>query len=487
MVSRDSFQLESCVTVQLLIAALRYLHTGSEAAGEFVSNQISEVSGQHGFADRKKSDIRSLIAEIDKRAPLYDQLQRLLQIIGCEQGVYQGDDVAYVNCFLDDVQQFIAAYGSDVQALLQYWDDTMHKHSISGDSSSEAIRLMSVHSSKGLEGKTVIILDAGWYTEHDREDDILWSEAIDAGGNKLPYIPITQNKKLQLAGEHTPYYRVYKQEHEAQLIDNYNLLYVALTRAADNLYVYALIDAKKHTDGYPTVAASLLDYTGLREQLTTIVESENPYLAYTKGGEPHINQQEGSRRTGTFDYAGVPAIEARLYSDGSQVHFRQSQESTQYMQESDDTVDTDTNTEQIDFGLLCHDIFAHIARADEAQQVIDNYREQGLIASDEQYNKISTLIRQALSNEQMQQWFDGSWQLMREATILSPAAIIRPDRVMIRGDKAVVLDYKFTNQHRKSYTEQVRDYISALERMGYKQVEGWLWFAYGNRLERVNG
>jgi hypothetical protein len=87
----------------------------------------------------------------------------------------------------------------------------------------------------------------------------------------------------------------------------------------------------------------------------------------------------------------------------------------------------------------------------------------------------------------MQQWFDGSWQLMREATILSPAAIIRPDRVMIRGDKAVVLDYKFTNQHRKSYTEQVRDYISALERMGYKQVEGWLWFAYGNRLERVNG
>ena len=86
----------------------------------------------------------------------------------------------------------------------------------------------------------------------------------------------------------------------------------------------------------------------------------------------------------------------------------------------------------------------------------------------------------------MKQWFDGSWQLMREWAILQPHATIRPDRVMIKGDTAIVLDYKFTVQQRHGYILQVRDYMSALRQMGYAHVEGWLWYAFSNQLVRVN-
>ena len=470
MVSRDSFKLESSTTVLMLIEALRYIHTGSESAAAFLRLH-------------RENDCIERIEAIDKSAPLYDQLQHLIQIIACEQGVYQGNDIAYVNCFLDQVQSFIAANGSDTAALLQYWNDKMHDSAIAGDSNSDAIRLMTVHSSKGLEGKTVILLDAAWSTEHDRNDDVLWTEAVQVEDNDLSLIPVKQSSDLQRTGEQSRYYRAYRQEHEAQRIDNYNLLYVALTRAADNLYVYALTDANSHKKGYPTVAASLLDYCELREAMATIADSDDTYLQFCVGDEPFINRDERKTSMSPFDYASASKIPSMLYSDGTQVTFRQSQESTEYTLDPDNA---DTATAQADFGILCHDIFAHIARRDDTRQVLELYRQQGLIDSDEQLRQIAALIDQAFTNPQMQQWFDGSWQLMREVAILTPNTNIRPDRVMIRGDQAVVLDYKFTAQQHPRHIRQVRDYMAALRDIGYTRVEGWLWYAFPNQLVQVN-
>ena len=117
--------------------------------------------------------------------------------------------------------------------------------------------------------------------------------------------------------------------------------------------------------------------------------------------------------------------------------------------------------------------------------MLELYRQQGLIEDDEQFARIQQLIANAFNSAKMKQWFDGSWQLMREMAILKPASVIRPDRVMIKGDKAVVLDYKFTSEQRPGYMSQVRDYMSALKNMQYKQVEGWLWYANNNELVQV--
>lgn len=470
MVSRDSFRLESCTSVLLLIEALRYIHTGSEPAAAYLRLH-------------RGNEVMDSINAIDKLTPLYDQLQHLIQLLFCDNGTYIGEDVAYINCLLDQVQSFIAVNGSDAQALLQYWQDTMHSVAIGGDSNSEAIRLMTIHSSKGLEGKTVILLGAAWKTEDDRDDDVLWSEPVRIAGDCLPYIPVKQNSDLQRTGEHSQYYLAYRQEHEAQLIDNYNLLYVALTRAADNLYVYALVEAPKYKEGFATVAASLLDYTGLRTELQNFDESVQPFLEFSDGSV-HIHVPDQHRSASPFDYTGVMPVPACIYSDGEQVHFRQSQESTQYTLDPDNA---EANTLQTDFGLLCHDIFAHIARQDDAMQVLDSYMQRGLIDNTGQYRQIADLIRRAFASPEMQQWFDGSWQLMREAAILTPGALIRPDRVMIKGYTAVVLDYKFTHGQRPSHSIQVRDYMTTLRNMGYKQVEGWLWYGLTNQLIKVNG
>ena len=65
-------------------------------------------------------------------------------------------------------------------------------------------------------------------------------------------------------------------------------------------------------------------------------------------------------------------------------------------------------------------------------------------------------------------WFDGTYLLMNEATVIAPGGdSYRPDRMMFSpdGQKAVVVDYKFGS-----------GYMDLLGQMCYREVEGWLWY-----------
>ena len=85
------------------------------------------------------------------------------------------------------------------------------------------------------------------------------------------------------------------------------------------------------------------------------------------------------------------------------------------------------------------------------------------------------------------EWFSGEWEDVRcEQEILSKGKTLRPDRVMIRGDKAVVVDYKFTSEPNDDYHTQVEEYISELKNMGcYTTIEGYIWYVHLNKIESV--
>jgi len=71
-------------------------------------------------------------------------------------------------------------------------------------------------------------------------------------------------------------------------------------------------------------------------------------------------------------------------------------------------------------------------------------------------------------------------------SVLSPGGKERrPDRVMISGSEAVVVDYKFGAEHSQSYDRQVSDYMTSLKEMGYQDVKGYLW--YNDRIDRIVG
>ena len=182
-------------------------------------------------------------------------------------------------------------------------------------------------------------------------------------------------------------------------------------------------------------------------------------------------------------------IRAELWANSDQVRFVQSQEGALYTDYGEEAY---RRVAKMDEGNLCHEIFAHLRKADELEQVLDTFESRGEIRDKAQRENLKTLISSAWEgNEQMRDWFTTPWQLKLEEPIYMEHRELRPDRVMInpQTNEAIVLDYKF-GQWEDKYTKQVGDYMEALRRMGHNPVRGYLWFAHkqpGKQLVQIHG
>ena len=166
------------------------------------------------------------------------------------------------------------------------------------------------------------------------------------------------------------------------------------------------------------------------------------------------------------------------------MRFVQSQEGALYTEYGDEAY---RRTARMEEGILCHDIFAHLRKADELEGVLDDFESRGMIHDTAQRENIKTLISSAWEGSaEMRDWFTSPWQLHLEEPIYIEKKELRPDRVMINPNtkEAIVLDYKFGHWE-KTYIDQVRGYMHALRELGYAPVRGYLWFARENKLVEV--
>ena len=444
IVSADSFLLEASTDVQLVIAGLKSLTSGGVE-----ERYIEMMTGRPEL-------LKALRERLNADTPLYEAVSETIAILLTdEKGQYHGSQTAYLNALLDRTRAYVSAYGSNIKEFLKYWDDTMHAKPIPA-SSTNAIRILTVHASKGLQSQTLFVPFCTWTKEAGRHQPKIWCKA---DGEK-DFVPIQDGTEMELSN-YAPYR---EEEHLNMRIDNLNMLYVALTRAEDNLFVSTSYPVNK--DGKKGACNHVGQYI----------------LDYVKADE----YEAGSVivKTASLKVESRKTEEAELWADSGQVRFVQSQEGAMYTAYGDESY---RRTAKMEEGTLCHDIFAHIRKADELDAVLRDFETRGLIASDEQREKLRGLISSAWKgNDEMRDWFTAPWELRLEEAIYIDRRELRPDRVMINPEtkEAVVLDYKFGGWE-KQYIHQVQEYMEALRRMGYSPVRGYLWFAKENKLVRV--
>ena len=83
-------------------------------------------------------------------------------------------------------------------------------------------------------------------------------------------------------------------------------------------------------------------------------------------------------------------------------------------------------------------------------------------------------------------WFSGRYEIYRECEIISPdGSVLRPDRVLIKDDEAVVIDYKFGEYRpgNPKYVRQIRAYMRLLSALGFSKVSGALWYVNEDKVE----
>lgn len=441
IVSADSFLLEASGDVRLVIMALRY-----KFCRDIVAKRYLELYAE------KPDVIGQIDDSVKPNTPLYEAVCELMRVLLTDaEGKYHGTETAYLNTLLDRTREYVGNYGSDVEQFLLYWDEVMHAKPIPM-ASSNAIRILTIHASKGLQSQTLFVPFVNWEKEDGRHKPKVWCPAaVKSEVGKEDFVPIQYGPEM----ENSVYAPAYNEEQQNLRIDNLNMLYVALTRAEDNLFVYTTYSVSKSAPN------GTCNHVG-------------SYLRACYGdelivGTPVIAQPKADKKP-------LQAVQAELWANSNQVRFVQSQEGSLYTEYGDEAY---RRMARMDEGTLCHEIFAHIQKADQLESVLDEFESRGEIRDPEQREKLKSLISAAWEgNPTMRPWFTAPYELRLEEAIYIDRRELRPDRVMINPEtkEAIVLDYKF-GQWDDKYIQQVRDYMKALTHMGYSPVKGYLWFA----------
>lgn len=361
----------------------------------------------------------------------------------------------YLQAFRDEVFQYEQKYPADVFSFLQWWDDRKEKAAIQMNETGDAVQIVSIHKSKGLEYDVVIIPFCDWdksVSQNRTRSDILWVVPKEEPFNKLPVVPVKFEKILAKSKFKDEYFR----ELENLYIDNLNLAYVAFTRAKRELYVFAPVSEEgKEPDNMGAVLHSVL-----KDSLT-----DNLYERGEKVRETCELKDTGTEQHIPYYNGETTSLQVKLPSRDY------------FMRETDNRMRSGVN-----IGTLMHEVLCNIIIWDDVPEVVESMIVNGRL-SGEDIQIVRTELQKVCSLTAHTNWFDSRWQVINEHDIiLQDGSVRRPDRLLLCDSEAVIVDWKFGYAQPDEHKNQVREYVRLLEDMGYK-TQGWL--CYVNRKEIV--
>ena len=480
LIHNEAFALKSSVSIKIIVATLHMLYdpldlaSSSYAAAQIQMHIYGNKFNWIDIAQNSSSYFpMDLCIKRDYwiKMPLYELIEAI--IINFKLSEINGQD-AYLHAFLDEVQSFITENGSDIKGFLNYWDEYLSNKKIPS-TTTNGIRLLTIHKAKGLESHTVFLPFCNW--EMLKDIGNIWCSPKKEPYNTLPMVPI----KLNATMEKSIYSEDYKEEHKQEYIENLNLLYVAFTRARHNLFIQGISKPQGiPSDSIKTVSDLIRFTLPLRkeeENILTWKEGE-PYVLWENHTESEsCNPLETKERT----------LPSSFHAYNNCMKFQQSNESYEFTHTEYNPQEA-TRIEYIKQGNLLHKLFSSIIQIKDAERIISAYEEQGLFDAKVTADNMQTLWNENIKNPIIADWFSGEWKVYCEQEILTKDVaglqIRRPDRIMIKNDTAVIVDLKFGKENKK-YHDQVKEYISLLQQMGFSNVEGYLWFVYKNKIIKV--
>ena len=369
-----------------------------------------------------------------------------------------GDQIAYLQALHEQVVAFCSSKIADIALFLRAWDESGKSKALSVEKSDSTIELLTIHKAKGLEKKIVIIPYCNWGLD-PRVNTHIWAtpDRQDAPLAEVGRFPINYKKMMTSAIFANDYYREKVFSH----VEAINLLYVALTRAEEELYVcIPHSDTQRATRHIGNI---LWEAIG-GEDSTTLFEYGEQTPPATRATKESLSRNILLDCYPTS--AGVMNLrlgEQRYFEEGGERHLSAR-----------------------NIGIVMHSLLSQATTLDEVLQGIERLQKKGRI-SPTQAEELSATIAREFEREEVKEWF-GEWDDVRtENDILCPedGSTLRPDRVMIRGERAVVVDYKFGEEHSRQYSKQVERYMALLQKMGYTRTEGYLWYLNAGKIVKI--
>ena len=483
IVSDEAFRLDASSAICILMDALRYI---ADPENRIAKAQLATAYQNEVLC--KNHDLNTiLLGDLDNYLPsAFMEEQHVLQLMPLYElleklfGIFQlsllKEQDAYLFAFYDQVNEYLQKHSSELTAFISYWDEKLcYKPIPSGEI--EGIRILSIHKSKGLEFHTVLLPFCDWNLENERTSYI-WCSPQEAPFNELQLLPINYGTNMNESIYHDDYLK-----EKLQLwVDNLNLLYVAFTRPKNNLIVWCK-DGHKNSVSQ-LLAEAIVGTSCVKQTPDNEEESDKPedYVYQLGTVSPSKKKQNNPNSTNKLmiQPEGLPI---HMESLETNIEFKQSNRSADFIKGEEDA-----NGKYIRQGQLLHALFSCIRTKADISQALERLRMEGLIESHTHEEQIRKLTEWALGHPMVKEWFSGKWKLYNECAIIykenGELKTRRPDRVMMKDDKVIVVDFKFGNP-KESHRKQVREYMNLLTEMGYAQIRGYLWYVFNNELEEI--
>ena len=456
VLSDEALLLSASKDVNFILAVLAYLHNTQDKVSQtyivsylYYNNENADYNLHQVLESIGKGDSRVFNAFITSlgidfkpqalwELAIYDLVERLIHVFKLSS-----TDI-YLHYFLDAIHKFSIKNSNDIVAFLEWWDKNHDKEAIVVPDDMDAVKVMTVHKSKGLEFP-IVFIPFNWKV--GKASDEIW---VDAKGKikKMKVALLNNSKQL----ERSEYAEIHKEEKNKAIMDDLNVLYVAMTRPKHQLYIYTA--EYKNLDDFNTLSKLI----GYYFQNTTY---EFP-ISIGKL-EPKSNDKDIDNLELNLNYSSLSDWRKtiRLKKNSNQLW--------------------DINLDRQQWGSLLHECLAQIHYPKDKEAVLDKLERNGLI-SVEMKSKLRNRIEELLNDEQLMPFFLEDWEVKTEQIILQESGeSYVPDRLLIKNNKVKIIDYKTgsTSQMEK-HKKQVDGYYKALKKMGFEEISKYIIYTEEN-------
>jgi len=497
LLSSETLMIQNATEVRFIINLLKYLKNSSdlEAKANFLQYLGQNIQKQlpvhdfiaQGVNHKQEADFENWLITFNvdlsfqniRKKSLYEAVEIIVskflapQIVKDGANSFEKNDQdtlavspsgrvgnAYVQYFLDIVLERDIRNQAGISDFLIFWDKNGEKYSIPSPEGNNAVRIMTIHKSKGLEFPVVIFP----FAEEDynrKPKDKLWlgTEEEEFG---LAKVLIDNSSAVESYGSQAA--EVYNQKKQEELLDNINVLYVALTRAEEQLYIISSMNISRNGDFQKNNMSSFftnyIDTKGLFQEDKLEYNFGNPTkLSVSK---QHVDTSKVIRSvTEILDPKNIKIAQRESLMWGTH------------------------QQEAIEYGNLIHEILSFVKTSNDIELALAKAIENGLITFS-QKDTVNTTIYEIVNHPDLINFFAEGNEILNEQTIIQKeGSIIKPDRMVLTNDNEVLLlDYK-TGLHQAKYQQQLDKYQKAIELMGYKVVKKALIYI-GKEIDVVN-
>ena len=369
--------------------------------------------------------------------PLYEGVEYLIRSLYLDK-----DGDAFLMGYLDAVFEFTQKNSSGLSGFIDYFEEKNDSLSVKATERQDAVQIMSIHKSKGLEFPIVIFPYADSKI-HPSHDDHHWLPTDPKEFEGFEKLMFSHSQRLSDDGDLGA--QRYDERQGQQQFDAINVLYVALTRAVERLYIISRFRESK-SKGKPQYYGQLFEHYLLENTLWV-----DEHQTYSWGASNDFQTPQSIPTT----VEDIPFI-----SSAKEDHKIQLITKASFLWD-------EKRQDAISYGNLIHELMGRILYRDQRERVIDQATQEGLITKEDSA-EVAAILDSIMNHDDLKELYTPENTVYNERPILSVDGETHiPDRLEITPSGVItIIDYK-TGIPQESHEFQLDRYTEVLGAMGY--------------------